>query len=616
MLSVSANGGAAGTGILWAALSRAGDANHTPQPGILRAYDAEQRDAGALEQPAERREGLARELLEVQPADRGEREGVRRQPVEQAGGLRTDWSSRRQHGAGSSALERIRTSRRPARRRLTGTATDDGNPVPPGLLTTTWSLVSGPASVTFSAPNALTTSATFPVPGTYTIRLSAFDGQVTASDDMIVVVAAPTGSGTGLLAQYFNDAGSGIYFTALVLTRTDPTVDFDWASGAPDPAVQADNFSVRWSGQVMAPVTAGVHVHDDVGRRRPSLRQRAAAHRQLDGSRIDRRTAPPSRSSRIRWYDIRMDFYDHATLATARLSWAYPGQTAQVVPQWALYPAPAVNQPPTVDAGADKTITLPAAASLTGIARDDGLPGPSLTTTWSKISGREDSAGGTVTFGNPNAPVDHRDVRRRRHLRAAAHRERRRGDGQRRRDHRGQPRAAQHGAGRQRGGRPDGYIAGGDDARRHRYRRRASVPAGGADEELDQGERSGHGHLLELDVADAVRDVLGRGRLRAPPDRVRQRPHDVRRHRRHGESGDRQRPDGAVLQGSGNGHALHHARPHSRRPDGQLHVGLGSAGGRRHGRQLLGPLDRDRSRRRSRAPIASRRCRTTGFGCG
>ena len=40
MLSLSANGSAPGTGILWAALSRGGDANHTPQPGILRAYDA------------------------------------------------------------------------------------------------------------------------------------------------------------------------------------------------------------------------------------------------------------------------------------------------------------------------------------------------------------------------------------------------------------------------------------------------------------------------------------------------------------------------------------------------------------------------------------------------
>ena len=112
---------------------------------------------------------------------------------------------------------------------LTGTATDDGNPVPPGPLTTTWSLSTGPASVTFSAPNAPSTSATFSVPGTYTIRLSAFDGQATASDDVVVTVDVPAGAGTGLLAQYFNDAGSGIYFTALVLTRTDSIVDFDWA---------------------------------------------------------------------------------------------------------------------------------------------------------------------------------------------------------------------------------------------------------------------------------------------------------------------------------------------------------------------------------------------------
>src|SRR6185503_11749045 len=98
-------------------------------------------------------------------------------------------------------------------------------------------------------------------------------------------------------------------------------------------------------------------------------------------------------------YDIRVDYYDHAMLATARLSWAYPGQATQVVPQWALYPAPPVNQPPTVSAGTDQAIALPAVAVLGGIARDDGLPGPApMTTTWSKISGREDSDGGTVAF--------------------------------------------------------------------------------------------------------------------------------------------------------------------------------------------------------------------------
>jgi hypothetical protein len=58
-----------------------------------------------------------------------------------------------------------------------------------------------------------------------------------------------------------------------------------------------------------------------------------------------------------------------------------------------------VNQPPTVSAGSNQTLTLPASASLNGTASDDGLPtGSTLTTTWSKVSGP-----GNVTFGNVNA---------------------------------------------------------------------------------------------------------------------------------------------------------------------------------------------------------------------
>jgi hypothetical protein len=57
-----------------------------------------------------------------------------------------------------------------------------------------------------------------------------------------------------------------------------------------------------------------------------------------------------------------------------------------------------VNQPPTVNAGPDQTITLPASANLHGSASDDGLPSGTLTTAWSKLSGP-----GAVTFGNANA---------------------------------------------------------------------------------------------------------------------------------------------------------------------------------------------------------------------
>src|SRR5262245_21536563 len=54
------------------------------------------------------------------------------------------------------------------------------------------------------------------------------------------------------------------------------------------------------------------------------------------------------------------------------------------------------NIPPQVNAGPDQTITLPAAATLTGTASDQ-LCTPSLTITWSRFSGPP-----TVTFANPN----------------------------------------------------------------------------------------------------------------------------------------------------------------------------------------------------------------------
>ena len=70
----------------------------------------------------------------------------------------------------------------PAAATLAGTASDDGLPNPPGLLTTTWSLVSGPVSGVFFANPALpATTATFSAPGTYVLRLTASDGAASQS---------------------------------------------------------------------------------------------------------------------------------------------------------------------------------------------------------------------------------------------------------------------------------------------------------------------------------------------------------------------------------------------------------------------------------------------------
>ena len=51
--------------------------------------------------------------------------------------------------------------------------------------------------------------------------------------------------------MYFDN----VNFTGATVTRTDPTVDFDWGASGPAPGIAADFFSVRWTGQVEAPST-------------------------------------------------------------------------------------------------------------------------------------------------------------------------------------------------------------------------------------------------------------------------------------------------------------------------------------------------------------------------
>ncbi len=77
----------------------------------------------------------------------------------------------------------------PATATLNGAASDDGLPNPPGALTLTWTMVSGPGSVTFGNPGGAITSAAFATAGTYTLRLSAYDGALTTTSDTHVVVS-------------------------------------------------------------------------------------------------------------------------------------------------------------------------------------------------------------------------------------------------------------------------------------------------------------------------------------------------------------------------------------------------------------------------------------------
>ena len=70
---------------------------------------------------------------------------------------------------------------------LDGTVTDDGLPNPPAAVTTTWTKQSGPGTVTFGTASLIDTTATFSAYGTYVLRLTANDSQLSNYDEATIV---------------------------------------------------------------------------------------------------------------------------------------------------------------------------------------------------------------------------------------------------------------------------------------------------------------------------------------------------------------------------------------------------------------------------------------------
>ncbi|MGR8934310.1 MAG: PKD domain-containing protein [Gammaproteobacteria bacterium] len=90
---------------------------------------------------------------------------------------------------------------------LQGIVVDDHLPNPPDALTYIWSKLSGPGTVDFTNPHAVTTPATFSAVGTYVLTLEANDGSDSNSDTVQVVVYPELTASTATV--YLSTTGSG-----------------------------------------------------------------------------------------------------------------------------------------------------------------------------------------------------------------------------------------------------------------------------------------------------------------------------------------------------------------------------------------------------------------------
>jgi RHS repeat-associated protein len=229
--------------------------------------------------------------------------------------------------------------------RLSGTATDDGLPVG-NPFTKIWTKVSGNGTVLFAANEAISGS-TYDAPSTYTLRLTASDGVLSATDDVTVTINPANQAPT-------TNAGIDQTITLPATAQLNGTASDD-----------VGNLRYRWTKVYGSGGGTGLGVVTFSNAR---LLNPTASF-----------TLPGTYVLRLTTEDGELETTDDVTVTVN------PGAT---------------NLPPTVSPGSNQTIVLPInSVQLSGTVTDDGLPTNNLTINWTKTSGS-----GNVIFSNPTSP--------------------------------------------------------------------------------------------------------------------------------------------------------------------------------------------------------------------
>jgi hypothetical protein len=317
---------------------------------------------------------------------------------------------------------------------LEATASDDGKPANPGVVTTSWSRVSGTGTVTFGNPTQASTTAIFSAPGTYVLRLTANDGEFATTSSVIIAVGGrPNWSsqdiGTVGVPGSFSQAGETFTVRgagANVSGTTDAfrfvfqpmtgngeliarVVSMSGGNSSAKAGVMFRNSTAANARMAYMSLYGAANTSDDSSFRARASDGASATTTSTDGQN------PPFWVRVVRGGDALSGF-----VSADGIAWTQVGTTQTVAMGTQIFAGLAVtsnntsalctaqfdhvqlstwptNTGPDVDAGADQNITFPSPASLAATVSDDGEPEPPLTTVaWEKVSGP-----GSVIFSDP-----------------------------------------------------------------------------------------------------------------------------------------------------------------------------------------------------------------------
>lgn len=137
--------------------------------------------------------------------------------------------------------------------------------------------------------------------------------------------------GGGLMGEYFRSRGRQ---KRLIGQRIDPVIDFRWEGGEPMPRVGGDEFSVRWRGMLLPPVS-GKYVLEATANDRMTVT--------IDGEVILRDSEGKDEKGRVtldagRAVSMEVEYEEDYGDAEAALYWTRPGGRKQLIPSTVLFP--------------------------------------------------------------------------------------------------------------------------------------------------------------------------------------------------------------------------------------------------------------------------------------
>ena len=158
-------------------------------------------------------------------------------------------------------------------------------------------------------------------------KTGGVDLEMTAIESKWLIPAGGKKGQTGLFAEYFNNKRCE---EPAAGTEIDPNVDKDWGDGAPGVfSLPADNFSIRWTGQIIAPETGeyDLGVGSDDGSR---LYLDDKLFINNWGDHGYQEMSKSIQMEKGKAYNIKIIYYEKTGGARVRLGWVKPSDKADM----------------------------------------------------------------------------------------------------------------------------------------------------------------------------------------------------------------------------------------------------------------------------------------------